>query len=121
MNFTQEAIALTSQLYHKLVCADQDVLNILFENNYKKLEYRFNFFPARLVHSKDILLSSPVIVHYTSLKPWKENTPFKEDFDEILRSSVFYKRVVKKYRSKKISKFYLFGFIPLFTRTIPKN
>lgn len=119
MDFVNKAMSLTCMLKDKIEFPDQDVLNILFENNTKSLHYSFNCF-ASMQHinkkNPDFSPDEPVIIHYTTLKPWKHNTLFQQDFDNVLKKSVFYKQVVEKYRSKKISKFYLFGFIPLFKR-----
>ena len=125
MDFTKKAAELTSQLYSKISFPDQDILNILFEDNYKKLDYRFNFLHNELVAFKAkyprTTLDDLVIIHYTGPKPWKEYSPFKQDFDAVAKTSIFYKQIVKKYRSPKASKFYLLGFIPLFKKTTPKN
>ena len=125
MNFTNQAIQMTLSMKHVLEFPDQDILNILFENNVKSLDCFFNLFasmiPVLKQNHQEIPLSEPTIIHYAAGKPWKENSPFQEDFEDVLKTSVFYKRIIAKYRSKKISKFYLFGFIPLFTRVVPKD
>ncbi len=121
-NFTEKALKLTKELSDKLRCADQDILNILFENNYKKLNLKFDFFPDYLPEYKkenpQFTLIEPTIIRYIAIKPWNAYSANQQDFDAVLKTSVFYKRITRRYRSKRISKFYLFGFIPLFTRVI---
>ena len=127
LHFTENAVNLTAQLYHKLSCADQDILNILFEDTYKKLDYRFNIPASREVFlykkHPDVKNEKPIILHYSSnIKPWKHKLDNSSTyFDDTLRESVFYKPVIKKYRAKKKSKYYLFGFIPLFTHVTLKK
>lgn len=123
MDFTKKAVDLTAMLYHKLILPDQDVLNIMFENNYKQLDCRFNL----MAHAKaninkaGLLSSDPVIIHYTSFKPWKEHCPYEADFEEVLNKSVFKDQVIKKWRAKKKKEFFLFGKYPLLTHIIPKK
>lgn len=72
-NYSKILIEKTIELSDKLSCPDQDVFNIIFEENYKKLDYKFNFMPdyAYLYDSKLNLLLNKVIIHYTGRKPWK--------------------------------------------------
>lgn len=125
MDFTQKAVDLTVALYHKLGCPDQDVLNILFENNYKELTYDFNFMVYYENNLKkrfpDIQSIKPSVIHYAVFKPWKEYSPFFEEFNAVLQTSVFCKRVMRQFRSQKTSKYYLFGCIPLFEKAKIKN
>ena len=125
INFEKKAVDLTVELYHKLTYPDQDVLNILFENNYKKLDYHFNFFPDRIPFFKKKYplekITDPVIIHYNSIKPWKEKSFAQSEFNAVLQTSVFCKRVMRQFRSQKTSKYYLFGCIPLFEKAKIKN
>ena len=122
MNFTEKAVNLTIQLFDKLSCPDQDVLNILFENNFKKLDYHFNFMPDHIHYLRekhpDLLSINPVVIHYTATKPWKDISLAQTEFDKIAKNSLFQKRLTKTYHTKSTSKFLLFGKIPLFIRTI---
>ena len=126
IDFMNKCIKLTEELYHNLEWADQDVLNILFEDDYQKLDYRFNIPASREIYlykkypnERNI---SPLILHYSSdIKPWKHIGPkLFTHFNNILKTSVFYKRVIQEYRLQKKSKWLLFGFIPLF-KTSKKN
>lgn len=123
MKFTDKTVEMTVQLFHKLACPDQDVLNILFENNFKKLDYRFNYMPdhIHLLQRKhpEISKIDPVVIHYTSQKPWKAKSLASVDFEEVLKKSRFKKIICRKYRKKiTFSKYYLFGFIPLFKKEL---
>lgn len=119
MKFTEKAVNLTIQLFDKLSCPDQDVLNILFENNFKKLDYRFNFMPDHIHYLRekhpDLPSINPVVIHYTATKPWKDISLAQTEFDKIAKNSLFQKRLTKTYHTKSTSKFLLFGKIPLFT------
>ena len=122
MDFTNKAISLTEIYKDKLVYPDQDILNIIFENNYLPLDYRFDFVHSALPcmkKTKGIKTIKPLMTHYT-IKPWKQNVPFQEDFEEILEGSLFYESVFKKWRAKKI-RYYLFGIIPVYKKYIPKD
>ena len=119
MDFTNKTVELTIQLFHKLSCPDQDVLNILFENNFKILDYRFNYMPDHiyLLKSKhpEIETVDPVVIHYTSEKPWKEVSSASDDFNEVMHQSVFKTRIQKNYHTKSTLRFFLFGNYPLFS------
>lgn len=122
MDFTNKAVCLTTAINDRIDCPDQDVLNILFENNYKQLDITYNYvvFAKNQIKKsvkKDV---SPCVIHYAGAKPWKDHCPLKQDFEDVLKSSIFYKQIVKKYRAKKSSKYYLFGFIPLFEKVVLK-
>ena len=119
MNFTEKAINLTIQLFDKLSCPDQDVLNILFENNFKKLDYRFNFMPDHIYYLREkhpeLPDITPTVIHYCWKKPWKDMSLAQTEFDKIAQQSIFQKRIHKTYHTKSIVKYTLFGKIPLFT------
>ena len=116
MDFTSRAIALTSRLRHRLTFPDQEVLNILFEDNYKKFDYRFNFLVCSENKFKtkcpDVALDDLAIIHYAGSKPWKDHTSFQQDFDDVLKTSIFYKNIVQKWRSNKVKKTQLLNLLP---------
>ncbi len=116
MNFTEKAIQLTCQIYDRLNTADQDIFNILFENNFKILDYRFNYMPDHITFLKEkhpeITSINPVVLHYTARKPWKAKSCASEDFEKVLNQSVFMEKVVSKYKTYECLTYYLFGFIP---------
>lgn len=101
MNFTEKSIALTMKLHDKLHAPDQDVLNIMFEGNFAKLDYKFDFMPdyAEALKAKhpDYAFPSPVVVHYTFRKPWKARCKLDTLFDEVLKESRFFGEVKKRY------------------------
>lgn len=119
-NLSEKLVDLTIKLFKKLNCPDQDILNIVFENNFKQLDYKYNYMPDHIefMERKNIKVSQPVIMHFTGPKPWKAQSRGKEDFDRVLKQTKFYEIVTQKYSSlydNKISKkFYLFHFIPLY-------
>ena len=116
-----KAIDLTIKLFDKLNCPDQDVFNILFENNFKILDYRYNFMPdyISLIKKKhpNLILSDPIIIHYTGFKPWKAVSNNKADFDEVLAKTEFEDIIRAKYKIERIihnKKFLLFSFLPIY-------
>ena len=115
--YPEKFVKLTIDLYDKLCCPDQDVFNIVFENNFKILDYKYNFMPDHLEMLKtkhpEIQNIEPLIIHYTSQKPWKAKSARSADFDEVLKKTKFYEIVKEKYKTLKIKTYYLFGFIPL--------
>ena len=123
MDYTNQAIRLTEIFADKLVFPDQDILNIIFENNYLPLDYRFDFIHSTLPrirkYKTGIKIMDPIMIHYTT-KPWNLNVYYQNDFEEILRDSVFYKLILRKWRSRRVS-YYLFGFIPIFKKYVPKD
>lgn len=108
---TKTMIDKTSELAEKLECPDQDVLNVLFENDYKELEYKYNVIVGVTgdIDKKrldDIVESEDFILHYTGGRkdrPWSckdsafgnvfweyaQMTPFCED----LRWELMYKEI----------------------------
>ena len=119
MDFTQKAIDLTDMLYDKLIYPDQDVMNIIFENNYKILDFRFNFVNYAPWY-EEVKKTVPVVVHHCSLKPWKLNSIYQQDFEEVLHNSIFYPIILKKYRARQV-KYSLFGWLPIFKKYVPKD
>lgn len=118
---TDKLIDLTIKLYDKLNCPDQDILNIIFENNFKQLDYRYNYMPDHIefMKKKNIIVAEPIIIHYTGPKPWKAQSIRKNDFDRVLEKTKFCDIVRDKYAEQKntnytIIKIYLFNFIPLY-------
>ena len=68
------------------ILQDQDIFNILFNNNYKQLDRKFNTamhyvngFLGDKSHDKTLenemndSLKRAIIIHYTGEKPWKDN------------------------------------------------
>ena len=117
-NYTEKFISLTIKLADKLSCPDQDVFNIIFENNFKILDYKYNYMPDHfhLLQKKhpDIKNIDPLIIHYTAQKPWNEYSKKSVDFDIILKKTAFanIKNQRKTFEERNIKKYYFCG-IPL--------
>lgn len=121
MKFTEKTIELTNTLADKLNCADQDVLNILFENNFQVLDYQFNYMPdhSYMLYTKhpEIGRVDPVIIHYTAAKPWKAVSIASEDFDAVFHNSCFFLSTWRKYHvTRSTTSYYVFG-IPVVSIT----
>lgn len=103
-NYTEKLIKLTTELFDKLATADQDVFNILFENNFKILDYKYNLMPdyvdiLKLKHPNTKI--DPIVIHYTGFKPWKSEGPMDDKFWEIANKTKFYKKNISIYKSIK--------------------
>lgn len=101
-NCQKKLIELTIQLNDRLSCADQDVFNIVFENNFKILDYKFNFMPDHkhfLFEKHPDISVEPVILHYAAGKPWKMRSSRNNDFWEILNDTEFYEEVQAKFNA----------------------
>lgn len=94
MNITKLAFETEKKYRDKLLMADQDVANIMFDNNYKILPHRFNYdmHTAFNFNNDDV-----VIRHFSGVKPWKlmEGTktnlmPNIEDYWRYARMTDFY-------------------------------
>lgn len=120
-NYVGNLVDKTIELENLLNCPDQDVFNIVFENNYKVLDYRFNA-QIDLLHSVEkphsdrifnqLAKHYPVIIHYTSGKPWMYQGIKQEEFWNIAKKTEFHRSI--QYKSAKlVGKYYLFFFIPL--------
>ena len=120
--YQEKLIGLTTQLFDKLSCPDQDVFNILFDGKFKILDYRYNFMPD---HSEMLKKKhpergevKPLVIHYTGKKPWKTQSIRSEDFDEILQQTKFAKLVKQKFSaylvsSAQLKKYKLLGILPI--------
>lgn len=89
---------------------DQDLLNIVFEKKYKRLNYKYctmyaqkELFNNFCLESK-MALTNPVIIHYVgSRKPWNSKCDMASCFWQYAKYSPFYKRIKKTYRISKIN------------------
>ncbi len=95
-NYTEKLVDYTITLYNKLACADQDVYNIVFQNNFKIFDYKFNFMPdyfeALEIHKPDLAnytRENALVLHYTSGKPWHGGSVAVDDFWQVARMTSF--------------------------------
>lgn len=82
---------------NKLVAVDQDILNIIFKDNYYPLSHKYNYMSPQVFkdlmfyRKKNVLSSfSPVLIHYDGpQKPWYYlcANPYKRLFTEIANDS----------------------------------
>lgn len=112
-NISEVLINKTIEYYSKLSCPDQDIFNIVFENNYKILDYQFNYMPDfqdlyqnTLGEKATYLMKKAQIIHYTCGKPWlSDNVCCKDEFWNVLLKTNFYKKVFRNYQKNKKNKF----------------
>ena len=125
--YAEKLIDMTIKYMDKLSTADQDIFNIVFENNFKVLDYKYNFMPdyydklaAYRPEIANTIKDDAYILHYTWYKPWKSNkTAAFSDFWQIAEKTLFADRIREVYNKARIArlkKVALFGVIPL-----PKN
>jgi len=119
--YVAELVDTTGKYADLLRCPDQDVFNIVFENNFKVLDYRFNIqidhFPLleRLSFKSAMeAKANPILIHYTSNKPWRNPVQKYTEFWEIAKKTFFYKQIqTMRQKYKCICGYYILGFIPL--------
>ena len=124
----QNIFSILAKIYDKkgniLKYNDQDLLNIVFENQYKRLGYRYCYMPTQIELFKafdeesSAAINDPVIVHYVGQnKPWLVKCPYDELFWKYAKMTPFYKDIVKNkknYEKRKIQLFKIrfLGIIP---------
>jgi lipopolysaccharide biosynthesis glycosyltransferase len=104
-DLTQKLIDKTVELKEVLSCPDQDIFNLFFENNFKVIDYKFNFMPDHddcllKLGKKEAIeaLDYPVVLHYTGRKPWKDCLAKRAvDFWEIARLTPFFDELKTEY------------------------
>lgn len=97
-NIAQKLVETTTRLNDLLNCPDQDVLNLIFENNFKKIDYKFNFFSGHEKYvdesgKKELLEAreNHLILHFTGGKPWLDKSvEMSYKFWDIVKETPFY-------------------------------
>lgn len=99
----------TAEMSKVLICPDQDVLNIIFENNYKILPANFNLIVD--MTDKNIFekyKNGFYILHYTGGKgyrPWlNSECPFADDFWISAKKTPFYNEMLEDLKQYDIAK-----------------
>lgn len=118
---------ITELLFNKLkenidnvICPDQDIFNIIFINNYKQLEYKYNVL-TRLKqllkdnHDEDLKdFDNIKIYHFAGeQKPWNSTIPYEEKWFEYAQK-VFEQKVIDNFCSipkNKMKNKKLFGLL----------
>ncbi len=95
--YIEKLVNLTIELYSKLSCPDQDIYNIVFENNFKILDYRYNYMPDHFEYLSKLhptraedIRRNAVLIHYTGGKPWKNQSIASVFFLKTLEKTKFY-------------------------------
>lgn len=109
-NFNQYDVMDIWQKY-KFRCAEQDALNVLFDDHVQKLDLKWNIFPRKMSSVEHIMknkyeyilewkqkLKNPYIIHYAAFpKPW--DYPMVEYGDKwwnYARQSPYYEEIVRR-------------------------
>lgn len=127
-NLTDLLIKKTMEIKPKY--QDQDILNIVFQDNYKILNYKFNvssymneFNNKKMDPEVQEALKKPFIIHYSTFKPWNDRSViFADDFWYYARKTSFYEILLEniinlgnKTKQESIRKLRLFNLITIFT------
>lgn len=99
----------TSEMANILLCPDQDVLNVTFENNYKILPANYNLvIDMTDKNIFDKYKNIFYILHYTGGKgyrPWlNSECPFAEDFWKLAKQTPFYNEMINDLKHYDIAK-----------------
>ena len=119
----------TARSFSKLRYGDQDLLNIVFANDYKKLQQKYCVIPFQLAETQSFsedsreALRKPFIIHYAGgNKPWITSGPLENDFWRYAAMTDFFPDIIKmrlnndfmsKERDVTTKQYKLFGIIPL--------
>src|ERR1035437_8375148 len=74
-NISDKAIKFLEEYPEKIKFVDQDALNAVLKNNWKKLDWKFNFICTRLPYSlskreEQLFITDKVILHFIIQRPW---------------------------------------------------
>lgn len=123
----------TAEMHKKLQMPDQDVLNVVFANNYTILPKQYNLVVDLCVKYIDLNsfindLKGCFVLHYTGgndVRPWiEENVPCKQYFWNMATKTPFYQelkyelllnkiKTANNKTKKSCKKFLLMNFIPI--------
>ena len=103
---------LTSQKKALLQYPDQDVLNMLFDNNYKKLSPNYNVQTWSIPTEKpdnlawQQVVSNPYIIHFSARsKPWqRQNVPYEWEFWKYAKQTAFYEDILLMFLKENLKK-----------------
>jgi len=129
-----------NDLRYHLLCPDQDLLNKVFDNNYKKLDLGYNLLNGHIHFNNSTLNNNnislnPVIRHFEgAVKPWLsdinefgDKIKYFEEFWFFAKMTPFYEGLLNDFMvynlqnttEKKIYK--IFGILPIIKIKIKKN
>lgn len=100
-NITQRLVSLTIEYKDILIYPDQDILNIFFDDNFKILDYSYNYITC---HTKWIMENYPEeasyfsdtakIIHFAGPKPWNNSSVYLSNkFWDTLKKTTFFEKV----------------------------
>lgn len=109
-NITEKLFLTTQKNKGKIDYADQDVLNIVFENSNIELPGEYNTYPSRINENDEL----PTIIHFVgSNKPWKKKCLYDFVFWQYAKISPFYRKLKKNREidssNSIIKKIYILG------------
>lgn len=113
-NITEQLIAKTAELADRLVCPDLDVMNIIFQNNYTELPFKYCATVHRYTQTAGnpemaAGYQKPFIIHYSGAhKPWNTaNVPFFKEFNCIYNKTAFAEKHLPHWLAYVLFPYYL--------------
>ena len=113
-NITEKLIKKTNELRDNLVCPDLDVMNVIFQNNYKRLDFKYCVTVHRYCATngnQEMIngFKNPFIIHYSGhLKPWNTNLVlFFKEWNDIYKKTVYYSAFSGKIKPYLLFPYYL--------------
>lgn len=110
-DYTKALIDTCIKYKDKIQFADQDVFNILFEDKFKKLDWKYNFTPVNLdtytnkyKKSSKTIIEEAFLLHYVGCghKPWQnKKIATANEFWSIAKKTKFNKRITTSYKNCK--------------------
>ncbi len=101
---TEQLLRKTEEKSNKLLAPDLEILNIIFENNYKKLDYRYSVCVHMINNQNKNLsvmkesLKNPYLIHYSgNKKPWNCHTKYSWYFWKYARKTPFFYNLIVNY------------------------
>ena len=101
---TEQLLRKTEEKSNKLLAPDLEILNIIFENNYKKLDYRYSVCVHMINNQNKNLsvmkesLKNPYLIHYSgNKKPWNSHTKYSWHFWKYARKTPFFYNLIVNY------------------------
>jgi len=106
----QRLVQLTHDMRDVMRCADQDVLNVFFQDDVQPLDWRFNLMTAYVSSflachgdSAREAIQNPVLLHFAGIaKPWNSLCGYAEFFLALAKETVFWKEIRASFAMKAL-------------------
>lgn len=106
-NLVKKLFETTEEIKDKIRAVDQDVFNVVFKDNYLKLDYSYNVLPSILTKLKEIddedykALTDIKVYHFAGeLKPWNSDVEYSEIWFKYAKKLPF-KHPLQNFKAKR--------------------